>query len=109
MASGDLLRVLADRLKDVTPFESERLSAELMKIAMGETGFRCATCRWWHKLTPEDNRECWESKEGDGRCGRVDEPGSLAAIALNYPVEEDTRLNTAPDFGCIQWEARDGE
>jgi hypothetical protein len=50
---------------------------------------RCRDCRWWDDLG-----------DGEGSCGRVDEPDSKM-----WPRRHDwVGVGTSPDFGCVQWE-----
>lgn len=74
--------------------------------------FHCVSCRWWEK-TPDENFE-WNSAaiRGWGEC-------QLTEMADDKPTHEPTKaiardgesykaiLETAPDFGCVQWEAND--
>ena len=85
---------------------------------------RCKTCRWWGR--PGEEGAIWaESLYRDGRqriCILMsvrdhDEdakhPWKAAwqkgeTIGL-YGSEDDVSLSTQENFGCVQWEATDGE
>jgi hypothetical protein len=60
---------------------------------------RCDTCRWW---------DAGNSREGT--CLRTDHAGALAMpFPTNADSAADAGLQTAPDFGCVQWEAKSDE
>ncbi len=74
---------------------------------------RCATCRHWHhdKWTlrlatnwfPDDGMRF--SGWGECQLARPHEPHpTTKAIAFDHERYE-ANLLTAPDFGCVQWEA----
>lgn len=58
---------------------------------------RCDGCRWW-RLDADNGRH------REGECHRELEPGSGFRIDQDYT--SGTRIMTAPDFGCVQWEAK---
>lgn len=70
----------------------------------------CRTCRWWKQAAYVDEPG-WGACVLAGYC-TGDEPrhrkhGQLA-IAQDFESYQ-AWLETAPDFGCVQWEAKDGE
>ena len=74
----------------------------------------CATCRWW----VEDTHDV---RLREGQCNAATEkPGTVAWYRSNrhggggvrFQVEatygdSDGILITKPDFGCVEWEAKD--
>jgi hypothetical protein len=69
----------------------------------------CSTCRWW-------TRACeWHDLAGFGGCKLTENScGSLdhkqtKAFASNCFDYEHNILATKPDFGCNQWDGKDGE
>jgi hypothetical protein len=64
---------------------------------------RCRTCRWW------DDRNT--DRPGWGHCGlTASENGRPAhetkAVALDFE-SYGASLETAPDFGCVQWKGKE--
>ncbi len=66
---------------------------------------RCATCRHW--IAPADGEGPW------GGCAMVrvhntipERPDSLA-LAWGGDSTDEAGLETAPDFGCVQYERRE--
>lgn len=57
--------------------------------------WRCRTCRWWTKPACQD---CVGDFPGFGQC--------MAANPGLAQVTHDGELLTAPDFACIEWEAK---
>ena len=63
---------------------------------------RCASCRWWDEPEPGERLSF---------CGRIadypnrDDDLDLAVIAAGDSCA--AVLLTAPDFGCVQWAARE--
>lgn len=70
-------------------------------------GQRCRTCRWW---APEgDAHEPNLTAKGWRPCLLLSgdtSDGVPMAIAASEDEYEEARLWTAPDFGCVQWEAK---
>lgn len=69
---------------------------------------RCKTCKWWYRLLDsESTGTCelagWVSGYPDGH---KDHPESKAWAAGESYEEIEAWLVTAPDFGCVQWEAK---
>lgn len=64
----------------------------------------CRDCRHWQRgeFDTEDERFC-ELTQRDGT-GRLVHPGTLAQADSGDPYC-GLRLTTAPDFGCVQFEA----
>lgn len=67
----------------------------------------CKDCEHWQPLNPEEeSTERRDFGESWGRCkltGRYDyRPGDTLALSSDYGT-----LVTAPDFGCVQFEAKD--
>lgn len=54
----------------------------------------CRNCRWWDG-PPNDIPELW------GVCQRVWNPETLVR-----PSDDYGEVETAPDFGCVQWEGK---
>jgi hypothetical protein len=73
---------------------------------------RCETCTWWGKLPGYDENFPWEHAPSNWRaCLRlhrdhwIDDPiPDSKAIIEGY---EWYGVATAPDFGCVQWEAKE--
>lgn len=70
---------------------------------------RCRTCRWWRK-----HKQPEQGTVGRGLCELARSldmepvhPDSLA-VALDEENLKAT-LETDPEFGCVQWQAREGE
>jgi hypothetical protein len=86
---------------------------------------RCATCKWWHQsehnLFPSAGwgnctlTDTEESRDDDNVVAvRFQHPESLAIVDgwADGDFCEDgpfwgARLRTQPDFGCVQWEAKE--
>ena len=72
------------------------------------TGQRCATCRYWFG---------GDSLRKGGVCCRIGHGHKDEELQHYYAVTADARiavdgtacanLRTAPDFGCVQWAARE--
>lgn len=67
---------------------------------------RCATCQWWEPFprTPH---------VVDGYCHLLSEPNQeqrpvRKAVAIGSDLALGT-LTTLSDFGCVQWQAKEGE
>jgi hypothetical protein len=72
---------------------------------------RCASCRWWRpntQIPTLPRRQCLVM-------GTTVLPDSLARVT-DWPVSKGTahagpresaRVWAEPDFGCVQWEAKD--
>lgn len=65
---------------------------------------RCATCKWWEQDEDDGTKGTCALTEMD--MGDPVRPESLAVAADG----EEYRgvLVTRQDFGCVQWEAKDG-
>ena len=74
---------------------------------------RCATCRWWERVSLghggtgmqryADYGECQLTTEDDD--GQRRHPDSLAwATGSSYEEVTGMVLRTMPDFGCVQWD-----
>lgn len=73
----------------------------------------CKDCLWWNSPTEEtrgieldflsDTDKQSPRARGFGRCLIVDE--AEAKILARYDAGYEAELLTAPDFGCVQWEA----
>jgi hypothetical protein len=60
---------------------------------------RCATCRWW--FLAHDEQEF-------GLCGLIPRaPKTDPPLPLLFFTEMSAALFTAPDFGCVQWAAKE--
>lgn len=65
---------------------------------------RCDACRWWQIGSVNDI----------GKCGRLaDDSSELTHGSKAVAIEDNVSglfatLVTAADFGCVQWEKRDG-
>lgn len=64
----------------------------------------CKDCKWW-ELRPHSFREPW------GRCLKThnerSEGEQSLAHAYTYAPDRTAFLLTHPDFGCVQWEAKE--
>lgn len=62
----------------------------------------CTDCRWWEPTTPYG---MCRRLTGDSRM-RLPAEGALAVIECFDPHDEAVLL-TLPDFGCVQFEAKE--
>ncbi len=72
----------------------------------------CRDCKWWNHdelwpLSADEEKRSW------GKCELADndygEPMHKNSKAVAVDGENyEARLTTAPDFGCVQFEAREG-
>lgn len=71
---------------------------------------RCETCRWWvmwsnAAWSPPEHRKDWRVCELMSPAGYSEEPKYPQSKAF---VDDDhAGVYTAPDFGCVQWEAKE--
>ena len=65
---------------------------------------QCRDCRWWREYDWEP--PCGECDLANLLDGKETHPGSKAFAAA---VHGETWLETTPDFGCVQWEAKDAD
>lgn len=63
----------------------------------------CKDCRWWllvDRLTiTEDGSDEW------GWCDRLRVEGTLISLGSSR-LNRFVSIDTAPNFGCVQWEAK---
>jgi hypothetical protein len=67
---------------------------------------RCATCRYWDPSRDRHDSRDSAFKPDWGDCDLVNgtDGDPLATIMAYYC--DSAYFTTAPDFGCIQWEAK---
>lgn len=67
---------------------------------------RCATCKWWAPCRRWETERDPAFRTDWGDCELVNgfEGEPKAGIAAYYC--DSAKLSTAPDFGCVQWEAK---
>ena len=80
---------------------------------------RCDTCKWWERFEYAD-KELSESGECSRPTGHDEEPGRDMWVEGDKPgmwvkgnhrgmwVEGGCKFFTECDFGCVQWESKDG-
>lgn len=82
----------------LSPEFEQRVAVEVerrLSTASFPEAWRCRTCRWWTKPACQD---CVGDFPGFGQC--------MAANPGLAQVTHDGELLTAPDFACIEWEAK---
>jgi hypothetical protein len=96
MTDADELRRIAGTLDNFLDSDAD----VLVGIAARLDAARCNTCRWW----VETDKEC-------GRVGtplKIAPPGSPVILQLDDDAQDcQAILCTPPDFGCVQWEAKE--
>ncbi len=71
---------------------------------MAECG-HCKDCKWW------DRENGWPTRRWEGECqlAATESDNPLHGEALAVALDGESyiaKLQTAPDFGCVQWEAK---
>jgi hypothetical protein len=64
---------------------------------------RCRDCKWWGSERRSDWGQCSAAAMDGGKPAHHPETRMLAQDAYDY----EAWLVTAPDFGCVQFEAKE--
>ena len=74
---------------------------------------RCKDCKWWNHIA-----DTWAHERGWGACDALSsDVETVAPLAMSKNFDFDRRewepdrwsntIHTAPDFGCVQFEAKE--
>jgi hypothetical protein len=88
--------------------EGGRVGEELtqkasLTVSLGDSAVMivgCRSCKWWLKNGP------YAKRQGRGECTLTYDKDDSLAKALDED-DGETWLETAPEFGCVQWEEKE--